>query len=77
MLVLAGAFGNATITKGSVTGNRFTYTFMLDFGAGPTEIVVSGTVEGNSLKGTVSTMGAAYEMTGTRSGPGAAEEVRP
>jgi imidazolonepropionase-like amidohydrolase len=69
-------FGNATITRGSVTGNRYTYTFMLDYGQGPTEVSVSGTVEGNTTKGTVTTGGATYEMSGTRSGPGTAEEVR-
>jgi hypothetical protein len=69
-------FGNATITRGSVTGNSYTYTFMLDYGQGPTEVSVSGTLEGNTTKGTVSTGGAAYEMSGTRGGPGAAEEVR-
>jgi imidazolonepropionase-like amidohydrolase len=69
-------FGNATITRGSVTGNSYTYTFTLDFGQGPTEVSVSGTIEGNTTKGTVSAGGAVYEMSGTRSGPGAAEEVR-
>jgi len=69
-------FGNATIMRGSVTGNSYTYTFTLDFGQGPTEVSVSGTVEGNTTKGTVTTGGASYEMSGTRSGPGQAEEVR-
>ena len=69
-------FGNFAITSGSVTGNRYTYTFMLDFGQGPTEVSVSGTIEGNTTKGTVSAGGAVYEMTGTRGGPGPAEEVR-
>ncbi len=70
-------FGNAAITRGSVTGNSYTYTFMLDYGQGPTEVSVSGTIEGNTTKGTVSTGGAVYEMSGTRGGPGQAEEVRP
>jgi imidazolonepropionase-like amidohydrolase len=70
-------FGTGTIRSGSVTGNHFTYSFQLDFGAGAVDVVVSGTVDGNSIKGTVSVNGVAYEMAGTRSGPGAAEEVRP
>ncbi len=71
-------YGNSTITKGSVTGNQFTFTFLLDLGQGPTDIVFSGTIEGNTVKGTVSALGQDFEFTGTRPGPGqsAAEEVR-
>jgi hypothetical protein len=65
-------FGNATITRGSVTGNRYTYSFMLDLGQGPVEVTVSGTNEGTTSRGTVSVSGGqAFEFTSTRvSGPG-------
>jgi imidazolonepropionase-like amidohydrolase len=71
------AFGNSTVSKGSVTGNQFTFTFVLDVGQGPSDWVVSGTIEGNTMKGTVSGIGQVFDFTGTRAGPGssAAEEV--
>lgn len=71
-------YGNSTITKGSLTGNQFTFTFMLDVGQGSTDFTVSGTVEGNTIKGGISGLGQVFDFTGTRSGPGlsAAEEVR-
>ena len=72
-------FGNSIITKGSVTGNQFTFTFSLDIGQGPGDVIMSGTVEGNTLKGTATAFGQTYDMTGTKpnSGQSQAEEVRP
>ncbi|MCL4524661.1 MAG: amidohydrolase family protein, partial [Acidobacteria bacterium] len=71
-------YGNSTITKGSVTGNRFTFTFLLDLGQGPSDIIFSGTIEGNTVKGSVSALGQDFEFTGTKPGSGQseAEEVR-
>ncbi|MBI1750073.1 MAG: amidohydrolase family protein [Acidobacteria bacterium] len=71
-------FGTSTITKGSVTSNQFTFTFPLDIGQGPGDVTMSGTVEGNTLKGTASAFGQTFELTGTKPGSGQseAEEVR-
>jgi hypothetical protein len=66
-------FGTATIIRGSIVGNRYTYSFMLDLGQGPVEIVASGTAEGNTTRGTVSAGGASFEVSGTRQGPGESE----
>ncbi len=72
------SYGNSTITKGSLAGSQFTFTFVLDVGQGPSDFVVSGTIEGNTIKGTVSGIGQVFDFTGTRAGPGqsSAEEVR-
>jgi imidazolonepropionase-like amidohydrolase len=70
---LTTMFGTATITRGSVAGNRYTYSFMLDVGQGPMELTASGTVDGNALRGSVSVGGSSFETTGTKQGPGATE----
>ena len=56
-----------------MTGNRYTYSFMLDVGQGPMELTASGTVDGNALRGSVDVGGTSLETTGTKQGPGATE----
>jgi hypothetical protein len=63
-------FGRANITSGSVSGNRVTFTFPLDLGPGPVDITVSGTVEGNSMRGTVSVTGMDQPLDFAATRPG-------
>ena len=68
---ISSQMGAATISRGWVSGNQFSFTFSMNVGGpSPQEIVMSGTVEGNSLKGSASVGGQAMEVTGTK--PGAA-----
>jgi Amidohydrolase family len=73
---VATSFGNATITRGSVNGNSVNFTFKLDVGEGPEDIVASGTIEGNRISGTIGATGNAFPFTGTRPRQSSEAEVR-
>lgn len=62
--------GGATISRGYVSGNTFSFTFNMSAGGGPGEVTMSGTIEGNNMKGSATAGGQAMEMTGSK--PGAA-----
>jgi len=70
-------FGVSKVNTGSVTGNRFKLTFTLDFGQGPMELTMSGTVEGNQMQGAVSVMDQSYDFTGTKPGSEVAQALLP
>lgn len=66
---ISSEMGSATITRGWVSGSQFNFVFSLNLGgAGPSEIVMSGTVDGNSLKGSASVGGQTMDVTGTKPG---------
>jgi imidazolonepropionase-like amidohydrolase len=60
--------GTASVEKGWVSGNKFSFTITMDLGEGPVPLTFSGTVEGNSMTGTMSLGGDALPLTGTRPG---------
>jgi imidazolonepropionase-like amidohydrolase len=60
--------GTASISKGWVSGNKFNFTFSMSLGGPPQELTMSGTMEGNTIKGTLSVGGQAMEFTGTKPG---------
>jgi len=62
--------GTSTVSSGWLSGNRFNITLSLTMGGQSTEAVLSGTLEGNTIKGTVSFGPASIEFTGTRPGGG-------
>jgi hypothetical protein len=70
---ISSDMGSATLTRGSVSGNTFTFAFTLNLGGNPTEITMSGTFEGNTLKGSANVGGQPMDVTGTR--PGAVAEA--
>jgi imidazolonepropionase-like amidohydrolase len=66
---ISSRMGTATLTNGSVSDARFTFTFTMTIDAGPTDVSVSGTLEGATLKGTMSFGGGfVMDFTGTRAG---------
>lgn len=62
--------GTATVSNGWMSGNRFNFTISLNMGGQAMDAVFSGTLEGNSINGTVSFAGASIEFSGTRPGGG-------
>ena len=58
--------GISTISSGSLTGNRFTFVSTVQTGNGPAAFTFSGTIEGNTLKGSVSSTHFNGEISGTR-----------
>lgn len=60
--------GTSAISRGWVSAARFNFTITLTVGGQSTDVVFSGTAEGNTMKGTVSFGGVSVEFTGTRPG---------
>jgi len=58
------------VLSGYLSGNSFSITVSVDAGGGPQDYTLSGTMEGNSIKGQINGPGFSTEFTGTR--PGAA-----
>jgi len=71
---ITSQMGAATISRGYVSGNSFSFTFTMNVGGGPSEVVMSGTIEGNSLKGSASVGGQAMAVTGNKPGSSEAEQ---
>jgi imidazolonepropionase-like amidohydrolase len=63
----AGPMGSFPIGNGSISGNQVRLPLSLQFGGDTVEATVIGTIEGDSIRGTI-TMGAlgSFEFTGTR-----------
>jgi hypothetical protein len=59
--------GSFPIGNGSVSGNQLRLPVSLQFGGDTVEATIVGTIEGDSMRGTI-TMGAlgSFEFTGTR-----------
>ena len=59
--------GPVAIKSGRMTGNQIRLTATIDMGGQSIEAVITGTIEGDSMRGTMM-MGAmgSFEFTGTR-----------
>jgi len=64
---LGTPMGNVAIKSGRVTGNQIRLTATVDMGGESVDAIISGTIEGDSMRGTI-VMGAmgSFEFTGTR-----------
>jgi len=69
-------FGTSPVLTGYLSGNSFSITISADVGAGPQDFTFSGTLEGNTMKGTISGPGISTEFTGTRPGAGTKAAMR-
>jgi imidazolonepropionase-like amidohydrolase len=65
---VAHPFGTSNVTTGYLSGNAFSITISADAGEGPHDYTFSGTLEGNTMKGTISGPDFSAEFTGTRPG---------
>ncbi|MBI3406435.1 MAG: hypothetical protein HY046_13355, partial [Acidobacteria bacterium] len=64
---ITSQMGAATISRGYVSGNTFSFTFTMNVGGGgPAEITMSGTIDGNNIKGSASMGGQTMEVTGSK-----------
>lgn len=70
---VSSQMGTASITRGWVSGNQFTFFFTLNVGSGPQEITMSGTIEGNNIRGSAAVGGQSMAVTGNRPGSAATE----
>jgi len=62
--------GTSSVSSGWLAGNRFNLTVTITRGGQSTDAVLSGTLEGNTIKGTVSFGPVSIEFSGTRPGSG-------
>ena len=69
-------FGTSTISTGYLAGNSFSITITVDAGDGPNNYTFSGTLEGNTIKGSISGPDFSAEFTGTRPGGGSAARLQ-
>ena len=63
---MLGSVGTVSISEGWVSGNQFSFTLSLTLGGNPTEVIFSGTLEGEQMKGTASGGGVSVDFTGGR-----------
>jgi len=58
--------GTGSVFSGWVSGEKFTFTINLEIEGGPTDVTFSGTFEGSSMKGSISTLGYTFDFTGSK-----------
>ncbi len=60
--------GTGTIFSGYVSEDKFSFTINLPIDGNPTDVQFTGTFEGNTLKGSISTLGYTFDFSGTKPG---------
>jgi len=60
--------GTGTIFSGYVSEEEFSFTINLAIDGSPTDVQFSGTFEGNTMKGSISTLGYTFDFAGTKPG---------
>jgi imidazolonepropionase-like amidohydrolase len=60
--------GTGTIFSGYVSEEKFSFTINLAIEGSPTDVQFSGTFEGNTMKGSISTLGYTFDFSGTKPG---------
>ncbi|MBI2956463.1 MAG: amidohydrolase family protein [Acidobacteria bacterium] len=66
---ITGPRGEASISSGWVSGNKFSFTVRFSVGPRTLEATYSGTVEGDKMTGSVTVARQTVEFTGTRAAP--------
>jgi imidazolonepropionase-like amidohydrolase len=72
--VIMGPLGRVSISDGWVSGNKFSFTVSVPVEGNPMDVIFSGTLEGDQIKGTVSGGGVSVDFTGSHP-TGAAEQM--
>jgi imidazolonepropionase-like amidohydrolase len=68
---LKSSAGDGPVSSGSLTGTKFTFTAQITLADGrQLPVTFNGTVEGNTMKGTLDAGDASGTFTGSRRGPG-------
>lgn len=65
---IASPHGNANIITGYLSANKFSFTINLPIEGTPSDVVFTGTLDGNSMKGSISVQGTDIDFTGTKPG---------
>jgi hypothetical protein len=68
---MSSQMGTVPISRGHLNGNQFSITISVPLNGETTEIVMTGTMTGNQLTGSMSVFGQMLDFTGRR--PGASE----
>jgi imidazolonepropionase-like amidohydrolase len=63
---MLGSVGTVSIRDGWVSGNQFSFTLSLSLEGNPTDVIFSGTLEGEQMKGSASGGGMSVDFTGSR-----------
>jgi hypothetical protein len=63
-------YGDATISSGSLHGNKFNLKFSLNIEGTPTEVSMNGTIDGDSIQGDGEAGDTSFTFTGSRSTAG-------
>jgi hypothetical protein len=59
-------YGNTSISSGSLSGSEFTIKFSLNIEGNPTDVSMSGSIDGDSIKGSGSAGDSTFDFTGSR-----------
>ncbi len=59
-------YGHSSISTGSLTGSQFTIKFSINIDGNPTDVSMSGTIDGDSIKGSGSAGDSTFDFTGER-----------
>jgi len=60
--------GTATVIRGYLSADKFSFTINIPLDQGPTNVTFSGTFDGTSLKGSIIVMGFSIDFIGTKPG---------
>lgn len=63
---VSGNRGSGSVFSGWVSGDNFTFTINLEIEGSPSDVVLTGTFEGNSMKGSIQAQGYTIDFTGTK-----------
>lgn len=63
---ISSPHGTGTIFTGYVSENKFNFSISLSLEGGITDVNFTGTFEGTSMKGSISTLGYTFDFTGTK-----------
>jgi len=69
--------GTTSIISGYLSGDKFSFTINIPIEGNPADVVFSGALDGNTLKGTIDVMGYSIEFTGTKPTAQAAATAAP
>jgi imidazolonepropionase-like amidohydrolase len=70
-----GTLGTVSVSDGWVSGNKFSFTVSVPMEGNPMDVIFSGTLEGDQMKGTVSGGGVSVDFTGSH--PSDTDEKKP
>jgi imidazolonepropionase-like amidohydrolase len=67
---LSSTRGNANIISGYLSADKFSFTINIPIDDSPSDVIFTGTLDGTSMKGSISVKGLTIDFTGTKPGVG-------